>query len=122
MFDVSHVSSVAFMAARRELAQLPRLLKSGEQVVDVCHGVARGRTAVMVLTDRRVVYMRRRPLFGAQIHSAPLSHVRSAEEQIGVREATVTVDAGGRLFELSEVDRALAQTFCARLRARLRDQ
>jgi hypothetical protein len=38
---------------------------------------------------------------------------------MGVRHATVVLDAGGRLFELDDVDRALAQAFCARLRARI---
>ena len=121
MNDVSHLSSAAGIGARRELAQLPRLLKAGEQVLDVCHGTAEGRTGVVIVTDRRVVYMRRRRLWGAHVESVPLSRIRSAEEQIGIRHATVIVDAGGRLFELSDVDRALAQTFCARLRARLKD-
>jgi hypothetical protein len=38
---------------------------------------------------------------------------------MGVRHATVVVDAGGRVFEVGDVDRALAQMFCARLRAQL---
>lgn len=99
---------------------LSRLLKSGEPVLDVCHGRAEGgRTAVLVVTDRRIVYMRRRRLWGAHVDSIPLSNVRSAEEQIGVRHATVKVDIGGRVLELLDVDRALAHTFCGRVRARL---
>lgn len=99
---------------------LSRLLKSGEQVLDVCHGsVEGGRTAVLVVTDRRIVYIRRRRLWGAHVESIPLTHVRFAEEQVGVRHATVRVDAGGRVVELLDVDRALAHTFCGRLRARL---
>lgn len=121
MSDVSHISSAATQSARREIAMLPRLLKSGERVVDVCHGsIEGGRTAVLVLTDRRVVYLQRRRLWGAHVETVPLAHVRSAEEQIGVRHATVSVDAGGRVFALSSVDRSLAQVFCARLRAQLR--
>jgi hypothetical protein len=114
--DTSHLSSAASQTARREIAILSRLLKSGEQMLDVCHGrVEGGRTAVLVVTDRRVVYIRRRRLFGAHVESVPLSNVRSAEEQIGVRHASVKVDAGGRLLELLDVDRALAHAFCARL-------
>ena len=119
MTDVSHLSSAAALSARREMAMLPRLLKSGEEVLDVCHGVAGGRTAVVVITDRRVVFIQRRRLWGADVESVPLSRLRSAEERMGVRHATVVLDAGGRLFELDDVDRALAQTFCARLRARI---
>jgi hypothetical protein len=120
MSDVSHISSAARQMARREIAILARLLKSGEEVVDVCHGnAADGRAAVVAITDRRVVYLQRRPLWGAHVDSVPLARVRSAEERIGVRHATVTVDAGGRWFELTDVDRALAQMFCARLRSRI---
>lgn len=122
MSDVSHISSAAGQTARREIAMLPRLLKSDEQVVDVCHGTAEsGRTAVLVLTDRRVMYLQRRRLWGADVESVPLARVRSAEEQVGVRHATVTLDAGGRVFELLDVDRALAQVFCARVRTRLKE-
>lgn len=119
MTDVSHLSSAAALSARREMAMLPRLLKSGEEVLDVCHGSVDGRAAVVVVTDRRLVLIQRRRLWGADVESVPLSRVRSAEERIGVRHSTVVLDTGGRFYELSDVDRALAQTFCARLRARL---
>jgi len=114
--DTSHLSSAASQTARREMAMLSRLLKSGEQVLDVCHGrVEGGRTAVLVATDRRIVYMERRRFWGTHVESIPLTHVRSAEEQIGVRHATVKVDTGARLLELLDVDRALAHMFCARI-------
>ena len=121
--DTSHLSSAASQTARREMAMLPRLLKSGEQVLDVCHGsVVGGQTAVLVVTDRRIVYIQRRRLWGAHVESLPLTHVRSAEEQIGVRHATVRIDAGGRVVELLDVDRALAHAFCGRIQARLRSE
>lgn len=119
MTDVSHLSSATALSARREMAMLPRLLKSGEEVLDVCHGAADGRAAVLVVTDRRLVFIQRRRLWGADVESVPLSRVRAAEERIGVRHASVIIDAGGRFFDLSDVDRALAQTFCAKLRRRL---
>jgi hypothetical protein len=122
MSDVSHLSAAASLEARREVAMLPRLLNAGEQVIDVCHGTTDGRAAVLVVTDRRVLFMQRRRLWGADVESTPLARIRSAEDHMGVRHATVVVDAAGRLFELGEVDRALAQVFCARLRAQLPTQ
>jgi hypothetical protein len=122
MTDVSHVSSAAALSARREMAMLPRLLKSGEEVFDVCHGLANGRSAVVVVTDRRLVFIQRRRLWGADVESVPLSRVRSAEERIGIRHSTVVVDAGGRVLELADVDRALAEAFCARLRTKCQSQ
>jgi hypothetical protein len=122
MSDVSHLSAAAGLGARREVAMLPRLLKAGEQVIDVCHGTTGGRPAVVVVTDRRVLYMLRRRFWGADVESTPLARVRSAEDHMGVRHATVVIDAGGRVFEVSDVDRALAQMFCARLRAQLATQ
>ena len=122
MIDVSHVSSAASLGARREVAMLPRLLKAGEQVVDMCQGTSDGRIAVAVMTDRRVLYMRRRRLWGADVESTPLARIRSAEEHMGLRHSTVVIDATGRTFELNDVDRALAQVFCARLRAALRGE
>jgi hypothetical protein len=119
MSAVSHVSAATNLKARREVAMLPRLLAPGEQVIDLCHGMTDGRPAVMVVTDSRVLYMRRGRLWGADVESAPLSRIRSAEDQMGVRLATVAIDAGSRVFEVGEVDRALAQMFCARLRAQL---
>ena len=119
MSDVSHVSAAASLEARREVAMLPGLLNAGEQVIDVCCGTASGRPAVMVITDRRVLYMQRRRLWGADVESTPLAQIRSAEDHMGVRHATVMIDAGGRVLEVSDVDRALAQMFCARLRAQL---
>jgi hypothetical protein len=114
--DTSHISSAAKTTARREMAMVPRLLKSDEQVLDVCHGnVGGGRTAVLVLTDRRVIYLQRRRLWGAHVESIPLAHVRSAADQIGIRHATVKLDAGGPVFELVDVDRALAKIFCSRV-------
>jgi hypothetical protein len=121
--DTSHLSSAASQTARREIAMLSRLLKSGEQVLDVCHGgLEGGRTAVLLVTDRRIIYIRRRRFWGAHVESIPITHVRSAEEQVGVRHATIRIDAGGRVLELVDVDRALAHTFCARVQGRLRSE
>jgi len=119
MSDVSHISSAAHQVARREIAMLPRLLKSGEQVIDICCGTADGKSTILVLTDRRVMYMQRRRIWGARVETTPLAHVRSAQEQFGIRHATVTVDAGGRVFSLSDVDRTAAPIFCARVRSQL---
>jgi hypothetical protein len=119
MTDMSHLSSAATLGARREVAMLPRILKAGEQVMDVCHGKTDGRVAVVVATDRRVLYIRRRRLWGVDVESTPLARVRTAEERMGIRHATVLIDAGGRMIELMDVDRSLAQVFCARLRAAL---
>jgi len=122
MSEVWNISSAARQTARREIGILSGLLKSGEQLTDICHGTAdRGRTAIVAVTDQRLMYLQRRFLWGARVESVPLGRVRSAEEQIGVRHATVSIDAGGRMFALADVDRALAQVFCARLRARLRE-
>jgi hypothetical protein len=119
--DTSHISSAASQTARREMAMLARVLKAGEQVLDVCYGsVDGGRPAVLVATDRRLIYLRRRRFWGAHVESVALAHVRSAGEQIGVRHATVRIDAGGRVLELIDVDRTLARVFCARLQSRLR--
>jgi hypothetical protein len=120
MSDLSHISSAATQTARREIAALDRLLTSGEHVQDICHGSGEdGRTAVLVVTDRRVVYLQRRRLWGTHVEQVPLAHVRAADAQAGVRHATVTVDAGGRVFVLADVDRALARVFCERVHARL---
>ena len=116
MVDLSHVSSAARLTVRREVAMLPRLLKADEQVVDLCHGAAAGKTVVLVVTTRRLISLTRRRFWGAKVESVPLSRIRRAEEQIGVRHASVVVDAGGRVIELTDVDRALAQAFCARVR------
>jgi hypothetical protein len=119
--DTSHLSSAAGQTARREMAVLARILKAGEQVLDVCYGsVEGGRTAVLVATDRRLVCLRRRRFWGADVESIPVAHVRSAEEHAGVRHATIRIDAGGRVLELIDVDRTLARVFCARLQSRLR--
>jgi hypothetical protein len=116
MSDLSHISSAATQTARREIAALDRLLKSGEQVQDVCHGAGGdGRRAVLVVTDRRVVYLQRRRFWGTHVEAVPLARVRGADAHAGIRHATVKVDAGGRVFELVDVDRALARVFCERV-------
>lgn len=122
MSDVSHLSAAASLVARREVAMLPRLLKAGEQVIDVCHGTSDGRPAVLVVTDCRVLFMQRRRLWGVDVESTLLARIRSVEDHMGVRHATVVVDAVGRVFEVGDVDRGLAQVFCARLRAQLPTQ
>jgi hypothetical protein len=102
------------------MAVLARLLKSGEQVLNVCHGTAAGgRRAVLAATERRVVLVRRRRFFGADVETIALAHIRSAEDRAGIRHATVTIEAGGRTLELRDVDRALAHAFCAAVRGRV---
>ena len=101
---------------------LPRLLNAGEQIIDICTGTNAGRPALLVATDRRVLYVQRGRLWGTDVASMPLARIRSAEDHLDPRHATVVIDAGGCVFELADVDRALAQMFCARLRAQLAAQ
>jgi hypothetical protein len=122
MSDVSHLSAADGQGADLEVQMLPRLLDAGEQIIDVCHGKTEGRPAVLVATDRRVLYMQRRRLWGSDVASTPLTRVRSAEDHLESPDATVVIDAGACVFELCEVDRARAQMFCARLRAQLAAQ
>lgn len=119
MIDVSHLSSAARLAARREVAALKRLLRPGEPVVDLCHGRHESGTGLLVATDRRVILIHTGRLWGTHAESIPWPRVRLVEDQMGVRSAVVTVAGGGRTFELRDVDGGLADTFCTRLRARL---
>jgi hypothetical protein len=119
MIDVSHVSSAVRLHARREMAMLPRVLRPGEEVVDICYGASDDGAGLLVATDRRLVMIHRRLVWGAHVESIPLARVTRVEHQQGVRLATLVIEASGHTFEWRDVDRALAQTFCARVQARL---
>lgn len=98
---------------------LPKFLRAGEGIRDLCHGTAEGRSAALIATSRRVIFLQRHGLFRATVESVPMEHLRAAQEHVGVRYATVTVNGGGRVFQLHDVDHALAHVFCSRLRERI---
>jgi hypothetical protein len=117
MIDVSHVSSAVRLHAHREVAMLPRVLRPGEEIVDICYGASDSGPGLLVATDRRLVLIRRRRLWGAHVESIPFARVTRVEHHQGVRLATIAIETSGGPVEWRDVDRSVAQTFTARVQA-----
>jgi hypothetical protein len=75
---------------RREIAKLPGLLPEGEEIVDMAQGRHEGATGLIVVTDRRLMFVE----LGAahrRVEDYPYAEVDSIQADVDVVSSALTI-------------------------------
>jgi hypothetical protein len=75
---------------RREIGKLPALLPEGEEVVDMAQGRHDGATGLVVVTDRRLMFVELGPAH-RRVEDYPYAEVDSIQADVDVVSSALTI-------------------------------
>jgi len=90
------------MGVGKELKKLPGLLLETEKVLNLARGTYDGKQGLVVLTDRRVMFMDE-GAFRSRLEDFPYSKVSSIQSEKGMMHGKLTVFASGNKAEIRNV-------------------
>ena len=117
--QLGSLDGVAALLGRREINDLPNILRDDEQVRGALQGLYGGGQGLLVATDRRLVFVDKK-LIGnrVKVEDFPYDSISSIQYELKMLFATVTIFASGNKAEIEQVmPKALARSFCEAVRA-----
>jgi PH (Pleckstrin Homology) domain-containing protein/putative oligomerization/nucleic acid binding protein len=93
--------SMAFMV-RREMKKLPELLAESEDAVNLARGEYDGKEGLIVVTDRRVMFVEQ-GMIRHNFEDFPYDKVVSVKTESGLRSGKITIHSGGNKAELKDI-------------------
>lgn len=117
--QLASLDGVAALLGRREINDLPNILRDDEQVRGALQGLYEGGQGLLVATDRRMVFVNKK-LIGnrVKVEDFPYASVSSIQYELKLLFAAVTIFASGNRAEIEQVmPKSLARSFCEAVRA-----
>lgn len=100
----------------KELRRLPKLLGEGEQVAAFCSGFMDKKTWLIVLTDRRILFLDCNMFFGMTQMSIGLDKVNSIEAKTGLVFGELYIEDGANTHVIRNLFKSAAEHFAIRTR------
>lgn len=100
---------------RRELRCLPDLLMDGEQVFRFSSGLMRGHSWLIVPTDRRILFLNKKWLFGMEHSSISLDQINSISGQTGLLMGSIAIEDGASTHTIENVLKRTVNPFVQRV-------
>ena len=79
---------------KKELYHLPTILLDEEQVLAFSSGMMDGKTWLIALTDRRVVFLDKGLLYGLRQTTVPIDKINAVSGETGMMFGTITINVG----------------------------
>ena len=107
---------------KRELKYLPQMLMDGEQVLAFSSGLMDGNTWLIVLTDKRVIFLDKGMLWGLRESSIQLSQINGVSGESGLIMGKITINDGFAERQIKNVSKSSVRPFINRLQQELEAQ
>jgi len=98
--------------ARKELKQLPSIVRSDESIRHCVYGYFHGGSGLVVVTDQRVIFIEKRPLY-TYVEDILLSEISSIRSKKGIFTTSIALWHRSRKVYFSTIDDALLRDAAA---------
>lgn len=99
---------------KKELHYLPEVLQDGERVLAFTSGIKDGNTWLIVLTDRRILFLDKGMIYGLKQESIPLNRINSISGNTGLMLGKIVITDGSRNHEITNVWKRTVKQFTNR--------
>jgi len=101
---------------KKELNHLPSVLADGEQVLSFSSGVMDGSTWLIVLTDRRVIFLDKGLIYGLKQASIDLDKINAVSGKTGLLLGSIIIEDGASSRAITNVQKRTVAAFTNKLR------
>ncbi|HET7315302.1 PH domain-containing protein [Salinisphaera sp.] len=101
---------------KKELKYLPEVLFDGEEVVAFASGMLDSNTWLLVLTDRRVVFLDKGMFYGLKQTEIALDKIDSVSSHSGMLLAKIKLQVSSKEWKIDQVQKKAAAHFAKKIR------
>lgn len=116
---IAELSGDDGFGTKRELKYLPQLLLDEEQVLAFSSGLMDNNTWLIVLTDRRVLFLDKGMLYGMKESSIPLDRINGVSGESGLLMGKIIINDGFAARQIKNVAKKSVRPFINRLQQEL---
>jgi hypothetical protein len=105
------------IGTRKELNALPEILDADESLISFASGFLDGNTWLIVLTDKRVIFLDKGMFFGMKQISIDLSKINAVQNSSGLIFGGIVIGDGARSYEITNISKKSASGFSDKVRS-----
>lgn len=99
---------------KKELDYLPEVMQDGETIHAFSSGMLNNNTWLIVLTDRRIIFLDKGMLFGLRQESVPLNRINAISGSTGLFFGTIVITDGAKDRKITAVWKKTVRIFIDR--------
>ncbi len=100
---IAAISGDDMFFTKKELRHLPEVLMDMEQVLAFSSGLMDGNTWLIVLTDRRVLFLDKGILYGLKQAAIPINKINAVSGKTGLLLGTIEISDGSATRRIKNV-------------------
>lgn len=104
---------------RKEINELPNILRDGESILDIVSGWYEGGFGVLVSTDVRLLFVDKRMLNRLRVEDFPNGVITSIQYEMTLMSGKITIHASGNRAIIGRVPKRRVRDFAEGVRSRL---
>ncbi|TNE29207.1 MAG: hypothetical protein EP346_06840 [Bacteroidetes bacterium] len=111
MISSLDIPAVKLLLKRKEIKELPNVLHDQEQILHMIQGIYSGGIGILVLTNKRMIFVDKGMMYGLKVEEFPLANINSVTFESGLLMGKVKIHSSGNGAEISNVDKDAARHF-----------
>jgi len=115
--QLANLGVVESFGSKKEIRELPNVLRPGETIKALTSGMLNGHTWVIVCTDRRVIFLDKGMLYGLRQVETPLDKVNSISHKTGLVFGEISIWDGSSQMKIENVPKKAVLSFVQALNA-----
>ena len=98
------------LTVRKQLSHLPDMLMENEQVLVFCYGFMDWKNGLVVLTDRRIMFLFK-GILSSKLTSIPISRINSLSGETGMVLGKIIINEGSSSITIKNVQKKAVHYF-----------
>ena len=98
------------LTVRKQLHHLPDMLMENEQVLVFCYGLTDWKNGLVVLTDRRIMFLFK-GILSSKLTSIPIARINSLSGETGMVRGKIIINEGGSSITISNIEKKAVSYF-----------
>jgi len=117
--QLSSLDGLSKFFGRKEIKELPSIMHADEYIIGAVQGMYNNGQGMLVLTERRMIFIDKGFFGGAKIVDFFYDKISSVAYKGGLLLASIEVFVSGNKQEITHVDKEQGKTVCERIREKL---
>lgn len=107
---------------KKEVKELPMLLKENESIMYVTSGLYNGNTYLIVCTDLRLLFLDKGMIYGLKFHEFPFEKINSVSYKKGIMFGEILIHHGSSSISINSIEKRTVSTMAEAIQTQMENK
>ncbi len=110
--QIAAVGAEVTFLIKPDIKALPDIINADEKFLNLIPGIYRDRNGILVLTDKRMIFIHKKLIGGATVESFQLNKIDSIQYNTGLLWGDISIATAGNNAQMKQISKKTIKAFC----------